>query len=142
MDEPRLKIALQKSGRLTEPSVDLLVRCGLKLSRGKDQLIGFGANMPLDVLFVRDDDIRTGCRKRLDLAPVFLIVREIISGPPPGQAGAFPSVARRIERCSLRSQCRELAPDRPRVAARRRIATTYPYLLERYLREHDAARRM
>src|SRR5579871_5031538 len=53
----RLKLAVQKSGRLTEPSLDLLGRCGLKLSRGKDQLLGYGENMPLDVLFVRDDDI-------------------------------------------------------------------------------------
>src|SRR5215467_14163199 len=57
MDEPRLKLAVQKSGRLTDPSLDLLARCGLKLSRGRDQLVGFGENMPLDVLFVRDDDI-------------------------------------------------------------------------------------
>jgi len=57
MDEFRLKLAVQKSGRLTEPSLDILTRCGLKLSRGKDQLMGFGENMPLDVLFVRDDDI-------------------------------------------------------------------------------------
>src|SRR5690348_11448339 len=57
MDEPRLKLAVQKSGRLTEPSLDLLARCGLKLSRGKDQLMSFGENLPLDVLFVRDDDI-------------------------------------------------------------------------------------
>src|ERR1700729_4141796 len=58
MDNPaRIKLAVQKSGRLTEPSLDLLTRCGLKLSRGKDQLMGFGENMPLDVLFVRDDDI-------------------------------------------------------------------------------------
>ena len=55
--ETRLRLAVQKSGRLTEPSLDLLTRCGLKLSRGKDQLMGFGENMPLDVLFVRDDDI-------------------------------------------------------------------------------------
>src|SRR5476651_470910 len=58
MDKPaRIKLAVQKSGRLTDPSLDLLARCGLKLSRGKDQLMGFGENMPLDVLFVRDDDI-------------------------------------------------------------------------------------
>src|SRR5438477_9378491 len=57
MDELRLKLAVQKSGRLTEPSLELLAHCGLKLSRGKDQLMGFGENMPLDVLFVRDDDI-------------------------------------------------------------------------------------
>ena len=53
----RLKLAVQKSGRLTDHSTDLLVRCGLKFSRGKDQLVGYGENMPLDLLFVRDDDI-------------------------------------------------------------------------------------
>src|ERR1700756_2893563 len=57
MDESRLKLAVQKSGRLTDPSLEMLGRCGLKLSRGKDQLMGYGENMPLDVLFVRDDDI-------------------------------------------------------------------------------------
>jgi ATP phosphoribosyltransferase len=55
--DTRIKLAVQKSGRLTDPSLDLLARCGLKLSRGKDQLVGYGENMPLDVLFVRDDDI-------------------------------------------------------------------------------------
>src|SRR5688572_3419638 len=55
--DQRLKLAIQKSGRLTDPSLELLKNCGLKLSRGRDQLMGFGENMPLDVLFVRDDDI-------------------------------------------------------------------------------------
>ena len=55
--DSRLKLAIQKSGRLTDHSLDLLGRCGLKLSRGKDQLMAFGENLPLDVLFVRDDDI-------------------------------------------------------------------------------------
>src|SRR5215207_215624 len=55
--DTRLKVAIQKSGRLTDDSLDLLHRCGLKFSRGKDQLMGYGENMPLDVLFVRDDDI-------------------------------------------------------------------------------------
>jgi ATP phosphoribosyltransferase len=53
----RIKIAVQKSGRLTEHSLDLLVRCGLIYSRGRDQLICYGENMPVDVLLVRDDDI-------------------------------------------------------------------------------------
>jgi hypothetical protein len=55
--QQRLRIAVQKSGRLTDESLDLLHRCGLKFSRGKDQLMCYGENMPLDVLFVRDDDI-------------------------------------------------------------------------------------
>jgi ATP phosphoribosyltransferase len=37
--DSRIKIAVQKSGRLTEHSLELLVRCGLSYSRGKDQLI-------------------------------------------------------------------------------------------------------
>jgi ATP phosphoribosyltransferase len=53
----RLRIAVQKSGPLTDFSLDLLSRCGLKYSRGKDQLMCYGENMPLDVLFVRDDAI-------------------------------------------------------------------------------------
>ena len=57
-DKPaRIKVAIQKSGRLTEQSLDLLQRCGLKYTKGPDQLIAFGENMPVDVLLVRDDDI-------------------------------------------------------------------------------------
>jgi ATP phosphoribosyltransferase len=53
----RIKIAIQKSGRLTEHSLELLTQVGLKYSRGRDQLIGYGENMPVDFLLVRDDDI-------------------------------------------------------------------------------------
>ena len=56
-NQQRIKIAIQKSGRLTEHSLDLLSRCGLKYSKGRDQLICYGENMPVDVLLVRDDDI-------------------------------------------------------------------------------------
>src|SRR6201993_4628875 len=77
MDEMRLKLAVQKSGRLTDPSLDVLARCGLKLSRGKDQLLGYGENMPLDVLFVRDDDIPDLVREDVcDLGIVGLNVLE------------------------------------------------------------------
>lgn len=55
--QERIKIAIQKSGRLTELCLELLQQCGLKYSRGRDQLIGFGENMPVDFLLVRDDDI-------------------------------------------------------------------------------------
>lgn len=57
VNQQRVQIALQKSGRLTEQSMSLLERCGIKFSRSKDQLFCFGENMPVDILFVRDDDI-------------------------------------------------------------------------------------
>ncbi len=53
----RIKIAVQKNGRLTDHSLDLLERCGLKFTQSKDQLFCYGENMPIDVLLVRDDDI-------------------------------------------------------------------------------------
>ncbi|MDH3266059.1 MAG: ATP phosphoribosyltransferase [Gammaproteobacteria bacterium] len=55
--EQRIKIAVQKSGRLTDHSIDLLERCGLKVTQSKDQLFCYGENMPIDLLLVRDDDI-------------------------------------------------------------------------------------
>ena len=59
MDTPeqRIQIAVQKTGRLTDHSIDLLERCGLKITKSKNQLICYGENMPIDLLLVRDDDI-------------------------------------------------------------------------------------
>ena len=56
-DGTRLRIAIQKSGRLSEPSLQLLERCGLRFARSKDKLFCFGENDPVDLLLVRDDDI-------------------------------------------------------------------------------------
>ena len=53
----RIKIAVQKTGRLTDHSLHLLERCGLKFTQSKDQLFCYGENMPVDLLLVRDDDI-------------------------------------------------------------------------------------
>lgn len=53
----RLRIAVQKSGRLAEPSLDLLRRAGLVFRASRDKLFLYGENMPVDVLLVRDDDI-------------------------------------------------------------------------------------
>lgn len=53
----RLRIALQKSGRLAGPSLELLRRIGLVFRESKDRLFLHGENLPVDVLLVRDDDI-------------------------------------------------------------------------------------
>jgi ATP phosphoribosyltransferase len=56
MNEP-LKIAIQKSGRLSEKSLDLLSACGISLSNGDRKLKSLASNFPLEVFFLRDDDI-------------------------------------------------------------------------------------
>jgi ATP phosphoribosyltransferase len=53
----RLRIAMQKSGRLADASQDLLARCGLTFRQSRDKLFCFGETQPIDLLLVRDDDI-------------------------------------------------------------------------------------
>jgi len=53
----RLRVAIQKSGRLSERSQEVLSNCGLKFARSKDQLFWYGQDFPVDLLLVRDDDI-------------------------------------------------------------------------------------
>ncbi|GGZ94942.1 ATP phosphoribosyltransferase [Ignatzschineria ureiclastica] len=57
MKNQRLKIAIQKSGRLSDASLALLAQSGLKINVTKDKLIAHVENMPIDILRVRDDDI-------------------------------------------------------------------------------------
>ena len=53
----RIRVAIQKSGRLSEKSLDLLQSCGLRFARSKDKLYWYGKDFPVDLLLVRDDDI-------------------------------------------------------------------------------------
>lgn len=57
MDQTKLRIAIQKSGRLYEDSVQLLKECGIDLRNVKDRLKTESDNFPLEVFFLRDDDI-------------------------------------------------------------------------------------
>src|SRR5688500_20241460 len=52
-----LKIAIQKSGRLHDDSMKLLKECGIDLSNGVNKLKTEASNFPLEVYFLRDDDI-------------------------------------------------------------------------------------
>jgi len=52
-----LKIAIQKSGRLSEDSLKLIKECGIKFSNGKGKLKAVADNFPIEFLFLRDDDI-------------------------------------------------------------------------------------
>ncbi len=142
MDDLRLKLAVQKSGRLTDPSLELLQRCGLKISRGKDQLMAYGENMPLDVLFVRDDDIPDLVQEDVcDLGLVGLNVLEEkrLELAAQGKTARFEYV-RTLDfgRCRLSIAVPEgFSYEGPVSLRGKRIATTYPYLLRRFLRERD-----
>ena len=57
MPNGNLKLALQKKGRLTDKSLQLLRNCGLDIEDYNDRLIISAKNLELDLLFLRDDDI-------------------------------------------------------------------------------------
>lgn len=139
MDEPRLRIAVQKSGRLTDPSLELLTRCGLRLARDRDRLVAFGENMPLDVLFVRDDDIPDLVRDGVcDLGLVGLDVLEENRLARAARERSAPLAPLRIldfGRCRLALAVpRDQAYPGPEALAGKRIATSHPRLLARHLR--------
>lgn len=53
----RLRVAIQKSGRLAEPARTLLASSGLTWRESRDRLFCYGESLPVDLLLVRDDDI-------------------------------------------------------------------------------------
>jgi ATP phosphoribosyltransferase len=138
--QTRLKLAVQKAGRLTDPSLELLARCGLKLSRGRDQLLGVGENMPLDVLFVRDDDIPDLVQEDvcdLGLVGLNVIEEKRLELAARGAEARFTALrALDFGHCRL-----ALAGPAERSYAGTeclrglRIATTYPHLLQSYLEQ-------
>ena len=59
VDRTRLHIAVQRSGRLSDLSRELLREAGLRIESGRNSLSARAANFPADLMFVRDDDIPT-----------------------------------------------------------------------------------
>ncbi len=56
-DMTKIRIAVQKSGRLNEDSLQILKDCGISIDNGKDQLKATAANFPLEVFYLRNGDI-------------------------------------------------------------------------------------
>lgn len=56
-NQDRLRIAVQKSGRLAEKSTALFTKCGLDFDLRKDRLLHYSTDFPVDLMLVRDDDI-------------------------------------------------------------------------------------
>ncbi len=147
-DSNRLKVAIQKSGRLTDNSLGLLASCGLKYSRGKDQLFGYGENMPLDVLFVRDDDIVDLVQEGVaDFGIAGINVVDEHSLGLLERGTTEPLFTREHELDFGRCRLSIAVPAQegyagPESLQGKRIATTYPRILKRWLVEHKVDARI
>ena len=138
----RIKIAVQKSGRLTDHSLDLLERCGLKFTQSKDQLFCFGENMPIDLLLVRDDDIPALVAEDIcDLGVCGLNVAQEkrLKFEAEGTASAFKRVYDlEFGHCRLSIAAPEgFEYNSPRDLQNTRIATSYTNLLNNFLTKNS-----
>jgi ATP phosphoribosyltransferase len=136
-DRTRLHIALQKSGRLSDVSRDLLRDAGFRIQSGKNSLTARVENFPAELMFVRDDDIPTFVS---DGACEFGIVgKNVLEEFALGQekAGYEELAELGFGRCSLKIAAPEAtAYHGPQSLAGQRIATSYPHLVSRFLKQN------
>jgi ATP phosphoribosyltransferase len=134
IDETRLHIAIQKSGRLSDYSRGLLKDAGLRIQNGKNELTARVENFPADLMFVRDDDIPTFVSDGVCEYGIVgeNVLREFELGAPQPRF----EVAARLGfgRCSLRIAAPEgTSYDGPASLQGGRIATSYPCIVQAFL---------
>ena len=129
----RLKIAIQKKGRLSENSHKLLQECGIKFSNGTDVLKTCASNFPVDILFLRDDDIPQYVEQQVaDIG----ILGENIVFEKNREVEILDQLGFAQCRLSLAIPKEELYTG-PGWFMNKKIATSYPRLLTRYLAENN-----
>lgn len=139
-DNSRLRIAIQKSGRLSDDSIALLKAIGIKLNIRDRLLIAHSTNENIDLLRVRDDDI-PGLVMDGVVDMGFIgeneLEEKMLERQAAGKAADF-EVLRRLDyggcRLSLAVPT-EMDYNGAASLAGKKVATTYPYLLERYFKE-------
>ncbi len=128
----KLKIALQKSGRLSDGSTDLLQKCGIGFSSGLGKLRAEASDFPLEIFFLRDDDIPDYVAD--GVADVGIVGENVIAENPKnveaieklgfGRCRLSVAVPKGFEYSSLSD------------IAGRRVATSYPNILRKFFALH------
>ena len=140
----RLRIAIQKSGRLSEPARDLLARAGLSFRESRDRLFCHGDLLPIDLLLVRDDDIPGLIAE--GVCDLGIVGRNVLDEQTAERQASGKEEAYALLRTLGFGRCR-LSVAVPNewdwIGTERligtRIATSYPSLLTRWLREQNVA---
>lgn len=137
MQSQRLKIAIQKSGRLSQESEALFKQCGLKMIIQKDKLIVHVENMPIDILRVRDDDIPGLVFD--GVVDIGIIGQNVLEEESLSREGKMDNDYITLKELPF-GGCRlslaipkEMPYESVESLKDMRIATSYPYLLKRFL---------
>ncbi|MEH1006106.1 ATP phosphoribosyltransferase [Winogradskyella eximia] len=129
----KLKIAIQKSGRLNQDSLELLKDCGIKIDNGKDQLKVSARNFPLEVLYLRNSDIPQYIEDGVvDIA----IIGENILIEKQKQAEVVEKLGFAKCRVSL-AVPKRIEIDEAAYFNGKKIATSYPNTLQTYLKKNN-----
>lgn len=128
----KLKIAIQKSGRLSEKSIALLEECGLKFPNGGGKLITESSNFPVEILFLRDDDIPQYVEQ--NVAHIGIIGENVFL-----ESEKEISVIEKLGFSACRLSLavpKETEYEGLSFFNNRKVATSYPNILENYFREN------
>lgn len=130
--EGRLRIAVQKSGRLSERSLDLVRDAGLRVVKGNNDLLYRVENYPIDLLRVRDDDIPTFVAD--GVCDLGIVGENVLEEGRNGGPVAEVVMPLGFGRCTLKIAVPPtLDYAGPASLDGRRIATSYPRVLRRWL---------
>ena len=127
----KLKIAIQKSGRLSEKSVSILKEAGVSIINGERKLISLSTTFPIEILYLRDDDIP---QYVTDQVADIGIVGENVFAEKGGDIEVIERLGFSKCRMSLAIPKQEDYID-PQYFEGRKIATSYPVILKRFLNE-------
>jgi ATP phosphoribosyltransferase len=134
--EGRLRIAVQKSGRLSERSLDLVRDAGLRVVKGANDLLYRVENYPIDLLRVRDDDIPTFVAD--GVCDLGIVGENVLEEGRNGGPIAEIVMPLGFGRCSLKLAAPAAFDyDGPSSLQGLRIATSYPRILRRFLDERN-----
>ncbi len=129
----KLKIAIQKSGRLSENSHKLLEECGIKFSNGTGVLKTTARNFPVDILFLRDDDIPQYVEQQV--ADIGILGENMVY-----EKNKDVTILEKLGFANCRLSLaipKEDTFSGPDYFNNRKIATSYPRLLSEYLTKNN-----
>lgn len=134
----RLRVAIQKNGRLSDPARALLLSCGLSWRESPDKLFCYGESAPVDLLLVRDDDIPGLIAS--GLCDLGVVGRNVLDEQMSDQRGKGREASVREMRALGFGGCRlsiavpnEWQWGGPSMLSGKRLATSYPALLRDWL---------
>jgi ATP phosphoribosyltransferase len=129
----KLKIAIQKSGRLSEKSLQLLKECGIDFPNGGAKLMAESSNFPLQLLFLRDDDIPQYVEQNVaDIG----IIGENVLVESQKQIEVVKPLGFSFCRLSIAIPKDQNFDDLSQLN-HKKIATTYPNILAQFLQENQ-----